>query len=200
MKAVTVALAVAYPVLMHVAVIYNWPLLRMLALCSLAAAIVVMPRLRSVNAWLLLLGIVTAIVALSKWDGARYAAYLPPIVMHALLLWVFARTLLPGREALITAIGRGARGGNMAPELAAYTRGVTILWSIFFATLLLLSVVLPFVSLYAWSLCTNLLNYAAIVAIVVCEFMLRRWRFPEHGHPNFIGYLRIVAKSNVRGF
>ena len=192
-------LAMAYPVMMHGAVIYDMPLLRTLALCGLAAAIVVVPRVRRVGAWLLWFGAVAAIVASSKWDGARYAAYLPPIVMHALLLWVFARTLLPGAEPLVTAISRSVRG-SLSPELIVYTRGVTSVWTACFVILLLLSIVLPFVSIYVWSLCTNVVNYAIVGALVVLEFFYRKWRFPTHSHSGFFSYLRIVAKSNVRGF
>ena len=199
MKSLAVGLALAYPVLMHVAVIWNLPLLRLLALCCLTAAIVVVPRVRRVGAWLLALGIVAAIVGLSKWDGARYAAYLPPIFIHALLLWVFARTLQPGKEPLVSAIGRSVRG-SLSPDLTQYTRQVTVMWTGFFLLLLVLSVVLPFVSIYTWSLCTNVFNYGLIAAILVIEFFFRRWRFPTHHHHNLFGYLRIVAKTNVRGF
>ena len=199
MKWLAVALAVAYPVLMHVAVVYDSQLLRIVALCCLTAAIVVVPRVRRLGAWLLSLAIVAGIIGLSKWDGARYAAYAPPIFVHALLMWVFARTLLPGREPLVTAISRSVRG-SLSPELVMYTRGVTIMWSGCFAVLLALSVVLPFVTIYAWSLCTNVINYALIAALFVLEFVVRRWRFPADNVYGFLGYLRIVAKSNVRGF
>lgn len=199
MKLLAVALALAYPVLMHAAVLYDLPVLRTIALCGLIALIVVAPRPRRVGAWLLLAGLLAGVVALSRWEGARYAAYLPPIVMHVLLLWVFGRTLLPGREALVAAIGRGVHG-SLTPQMASYSRGVTIMWTGCFAVLLLLSIVLPFVSAYAWSLCTNVLNYVFIASVLTLEFSFRRWRFPTHHHPGFFGYLRIVATSNVRGF
>ncbi len=57
--------------------------------------------------------------------------------IYASLLAGFALTLRPGREPLITCMARRLHGGLDA-ELAAYTRKVTISWSLFFASQLTL--------------------------------------------------------------
>src|SRR5271170_5894985 len=74
------------------------------------------------------LGFVT-VSALTHWS------------IYAGLLASFALTLRPGREPLITAMALRLHGG-ISVELAAYTRKVTIAWSVFFAGQLTLSVTL----------------------------------------------------------
>src|SRR5258708_8606523 len=66
----------------------------------------------------------------------------PHAAIYAFLLWLFGRTLLPGREALITGVARRFHG-SLAPNMETYTRPLTSAWSVFSAAQLLVSALLP---------------------------------------------------------
>lgn len=203
MTPLRLAVTLGYPVLVHLGVLLQRPMLQWLALLALALAIL-LPRLRvAVGAVL-----VAVMLAASAWlllapGGARWLpvagalAFVVPVVLHGLLFLVFARSLRAGAEPLVTAIGRRARG-PLSPALTLYTRGVTQLWAVLFAVLLLLSALLPFVSMPLWSWCTNVLNYVVVAVVIGAEYVLRRYRFPDADHPDFLSYLRILVRADVR--
>ena len=203
MTPLRLAVTLGYPVLVHLGVLLQRPMLQWLALLALALAIL-LPRLRvAVGAVL-----VAVMLAASAWlllapGGARWLpvagalAFVVPVVLHGLLFLVFARSLRAGAEPLVTAIGRRARG-PLSPALTRYTRGVTQLWAGLFAGLLLLSALLPFVSMPLWSWCTNVLNYVVVAVVIGAEYVLRRYRFPDADHPDFLSYLRILVRADVR--
>src|SRR4029077_5051200 len=66
---------------------------------------------------------------------------LPSIVVYGGLLWIFARTLAPGREALVTRLARQVHG-TLPDDITAYTRQVTWAWCVFFTAMGLTSVLL----------------------------------------------------------
>jgi uncharacterized membrane protein len=106
------------------------------------------------------LGFVT-VSALAHWS------------IYASLLASFALTLRPGREPLITAMARRLHGG-IGVELAAYTRKVTIAWSVFFAVQLALSVALfSFAPLTVWSFFVNILDIPLVVTMFAAEYAVR---------------------------
>ena len=106
------------------------------------------------------LGVVT-VSALMHWG------------IYASLLAGFALTLRPGREPLITGMARRLHGGLDA-ELAAYTRKVTIAWSLFFASQLALSVALfCFAPLTLWSFFVNILDIPLVAAMFGAEYAVR---------------------------
>ncbi len=205
MTPLRLAVTLAYPMLVHLGVMLERPLLQWLALLALALA-VLLPRLRAAVG----VALVGVLLALSAWlvfahAGARWQpwagglAFAVPVVLHGLLFWAFARTLRAGAEPLVTAIGRRARG-PLSPALERYTRGVTLLWTLLFALLLVLSLLLPFVSMPLWSWCTNVLNYLVVAVVIALEYLVRRRRFPEADHPDFLSYLRILVRADVRSF
>jgi uncharacterized membrane protein len=104
------------------------------------------------------------------------------VAVYLGLLWMFARTLRRGREALVTAIARRVRGG-LPPEIAGYTRRVTQAWCVFFAGMAVASAALfLFAPLPVWSLFANLLNLPLIAAMFVGEYLVRITRFRHLRH------------------
>jgi uncharacterized membrane protein len=98
------------------------------------------------------------------------------------LMWMFARTLRPGREPMVTAIARRVRG-SLPPEIAGYTRRVTQAWCGFFAGMVLASAALfLFAPLPVWSLFVNLLNLPLIAAMFGGEYLVRITRFRHLRH------------------
>jgi uncharacterized membrane protein len=93
------------------------------------------------------------------------------------LLLTFGLTLRPGHEALITTMARKMHGdgqGGISPQLADYTRRVTLAWCCFFAVQLTLSVTLfCFAPLVAWSFFVNILDIPLVVAMFAAEYFVR---------------------------
>jgi len=61
--------------------------------------------------------------------------------LNLFLLWLFGRTLLPGREPLILQITRHING-EVQPEIVVYARQVTVAWSVYFAAQVVVSALL----------------------------------------------------------
>ena len=96
------------------------------------------------------------------------------------LLVVFAVSLQPGREAIVTILARKARGA-LSGEIVRYTRRVTWAWCWFFVAQLMGSLVLLlFAPLDAWSLFVNLCNLPLIGAMLCAEYIYRQWRHAAH--------------------
>ena len=111
---------------------------------------------------------------------------LPSIFVYGGLLWIFARTLAPGREALVTRLARQVHG-TLPDDIAAYTRQVTWAWCVFFTAMGLTSVLLfAFASLPAWSLFVNILGLPLICAMFVAEYIYRVLRYRHFSHAPLI--------------
>src|SRR5229473_7159673 len=73
--------------------------------------------------------------------GAVAAAGIVHALIYTALVAVFASSLLPGREALVTSLARKMHA-TVPHEHAVYTRGVTWAWTSFFAAQLTVSLAL----------------------------------------------------------
>ena len=97
--------------------------------------------------------------------------------LHALiyvsLLFIFGRSLRPGREAVVTRLVRLLHG-RVPPEVAVYTRRVTWVWCGFFALQLAASgLLLGLAPLAWWSAFVNLMNAPLIAALIAAERTMR---------------------------
>ena len=100
--------------------------------------------------------------------------YLENFAFNLLLALVFATTLRPGREALVTKLARVVRGGNMPAAIVPYTRAVTAAWAIYFVAITAISTVLFFTqSREAWSLFVNVLVWPLTATMFVIEYAVR---------------------------
>src|SRR5690348_14537729 len=108
--------------------------------------------------------------ALAAVNGVTHAG------INLLLLWVFGRTLLRGREPLVTQFARRVHG-TIPADIEAYTRRVTAAWCMFFAAQVLLSaLLLATASLDAWSLFINVLSFPLVALMFVGEYLYRTVR------------------------
>jgi uncharacterized membrane protein len=147
------------------------------------------------------LGAVLGAVALGWYASANgpYAVFVPPVAVNLVLLWFFGRTLVPGREPLVTAIARFVRG-TLAPELARYTRRVTWAWCGFFAANAAISLALAAAApLAAWSLYANVLAYPLVAVMFVAEYAYRRRRFPALPHVPPLALLQRLVQAGYFG-
>lgn len=195
----TPALLLAYPLLVHLAVVWRQPHLEWLALVLLCA-IPQYPALRAARPghWLLLLGLAGLLYGLTAAGGGIYALFLPPVVAPLMLLALFAGSLRAPQIPLVTRLAQAARG-PLEPELLLYTRRLTQMWALILAAIAAVNAGLAwFAPLPVWSLFSNFLNYLLVALVLCVEFLYRRWRFPSHAHQGFLAYLRLVASTNYR--
>lgn len=123
-------------------------------------------------------------------DGMWHAS------MNLFMLWFFGRTLAQGRVPLISQVARYLEGGVLSPELALYTRNVTLAWTVFFSAQLLGSALLySFAPLPVWSLFINVLNTPLIVAMFAGEYAIRAWRHPGHARNSVARVVEAFTRS-----
>jgi uncharacterized membrane protein len=200
LKHIVIALLIAaYPVLVHASLVFAMPNLQVVALVLFLLGIFGNSLMRGrLIAWLIFSALSAAVMMLGYFSLTLYLLYIAPIVIPLGLLILFGRTLLPGHIPLITAISDAARG-PLTPELEKYTRLLTQLWCVIFLLIITWSAILPWLQQpELWSWFTNVINYGFVGAFFVIEFMVRKKIFPEHNHPGFIEYLRIIIKANIR--
>jgi uncharacterized membrane protein len=114
-----------------------------------------------------------------------------PAAANLALCWLFGRTLAAGREPMIARFARIERGEALPADLARYTRGLTLAWTVFFASMAAISLALAaWGPLAVWSLFTNAINYALVALFFVGEYVLRRVRFRHYRHPSPIEVVR----------
>lgn len=189
----------AYPALVHLSVLTGTPALAGAALVALYGGFA-WPALAHRRAWAWLgLPLVAGVSAwLVSQDAQLYALYLPPIVLPAAMALWWAPTLRAGQTPFVTRIARSIRG-ELSPEHAAYTRGVTILWvAVFVALAAGGAAAALWGSPRLWSHVTNLLSPLLIGLVFVVEYAVRRWHLRHETHPGFVTFLRQVARSSVR--
>ncbi len=191
-----VALLCCYPLFVHISIVLQIPSYRIAALVLLATGILYRElKNRSWTAWLTLLLVTALVVIASQIDHWLYAFYLPPVLIPALIASIFIRSLLPGNEPLVTAIGERARG-PLTSEMRIYTKRVTLVWAIFLSITAVLGLALPFAANeQVWSIYTNFISYISVAVLFIGEFVYRRYRFKNHNHPSFREYLNIVLRA-----
>lgn len=121
--------------------------------------------------------------------------FLLPILINLLLAWLFARTLTPEREALIT---RFARLGHqpMPLEVVTYTRQLTWVWTAFFVAMAVVSGVLLAIGAHAaWAWFTAVGSYVCIALLFGVEYLYRRRRFPDRPYVSPLRQLALVRAA-----
>lgn len=149
-------------------------------------------------AFLLLLYPFAAHIAVhfSQPNFALNLLYFPPILISLLFLISFAKTLLPGREPLITQLARVIYS-DISTEVKIYTRRVTIIWSLFFSAILMETILLAlFADIKIWSLFCNILNYIFIAVLFLSEYVYRKLKF-KNQH-SFFYFLKQMIKTDIR--
>jgi uncharacterized membrane protein len=180
------AVALALPALLLL-MLNSGSLLVQFAANLLLGIVALLPFLRrhSVIAWLILLLIAAVCgVAVQKQDS-NLLAYLPQVLISLLFLMIFGRTLRPGSEPLITRISTATRHGQSATP-SRYTRGVTILWTVIFALLILQGLFFGFVDTGFPESKVSVATWALVLAVLVVEYFYHSRRYPNPLHRNLI--------------
>jgi uncharacterized membrane protein len=119
------------------------------------------------------------------YDSLKHLEWLclvPNALVNASLFFFFARTLKPGRVALVTMLATKVHG-SIPPPIQRYTRALTYVWSAFFALSIIVSIGLYFfVSFAAWSLFSNVYSLPLMLGLFACEYLYRHLRYPWFEH------------------
>lgn len=205
----------AYPVLAHLAALSRRPGLIAASLGWLTT-LALLPALRRGRpwAWATLLAAALALYLAAGTADAVLLLFLPPVLINALMAWVFGHTLRDGSMPLIERVVRTMHGPQAEPdvEIVAYARRLTWVWTALFVALATVNLLLatfarpgglllaagldPRVSvpLGVWSLFANLLNYLLVGAVFVGEYALRQRRFPQQPYRGIADFTRRLAR------
>jgi len=218
-----VALAAAYPFLAHAASARSDGVLAALATFDIAL-ILLLPMLARgrLRAWALLACAALALAWLARTPYALLPPLLVPVLFVALVAWGFARTLRAGRVPLITKIVSALEAKQptqLEPEVARYTRGLTVLWACVLVVLATINLALALLAVprgllatfgiatpwpvgeTLWSWCANAATYGLIGGLMVVEFAYRSRRFPGryHGPLDFVRRLASLGPGFWNG-
>lgn len=106
--------------------------------------------------------------------------------VQLLLLITFARTLMPGQQALCTQFATMVHG-SLSPKHTIYSRQVTIAWVIFFAAILLTSNCLFFFyPIKTWSIFVNFAYLPLVTTMFIVEYMIRKLVLPKEDQTNIM--------------
>ena len=139
----------------------------------------------------------TAGLVLQAWRGdglpvgSIYVAQ--HVTIHVLLAFVFGLTLQAGREPLVTALARRVHGTLTAP-MEAYSRKVTLVWTVYFVAMAALSLALYKLAPFdVWATFANLLTPLAILLMFVGEYLVRYRLHPEFERATLAQAVRAYA-------
>lgn len=119
--------------------------------------------------------------------------------VQAGLGWWFGRTLVAGRQPLISALAARVHRG-LTPDMAVYTRGVTRLWTAYFVGLAVLSVLLFLLApLSVWSVFANLVSPVSALVLFVGEYVWRYRRHPEFERASLLDAVRAYQATARSG-
>jgi uncharacterized membrane protein len=199
-RAVLVLLSLGLAILAHFAIVRRFPPAVGAVLSLLPAALLVAWAVRRSRrrAWIFAALALAAAGLWAGWDGLE--RHFPDVFLvehaggNALLAFVFGRTLVRAREPLCTRFAR-IMHPRLPPEVEAYTRRITIAWTIFFATLSTVSVTLYAAGfLEAWSLLATVLSPVLLALMFVGEYAVRLRALPNWERVGVLGGIRAFSR------
>lgn len=171
--------------------------------CAPLVAIVVILLWRVSPVWMILGGLgVLGLIAWS-WPTLRQNVALLYFVQHfgtnLALGILFGRTLLSGRQPLVTHFALLAHNGSISPAKEHYTRSVTVAWTSFFFVMACVSVLLFFFAPAAiWSVFANLLSILLIFLMFAAEHFVRLRVLPPEDQSSMADTIRGYRMSSRR--
>ncbi len=193
---------IAYPFVLHWGLSAGLPVwtrmtLSLLPFCLLA--VFAISRARN-HRFVWMLGAATFVGAIFVLEqrhhiGVAAATGLPHAMVYAFMAWIFGRTLLPGRLALITGFALRVHG-EIPPYIERYSRQVTAAWCVFCLLQIALSVLLfAFAPRGWWFFFVNVMNLPLLGAMFFGEYAFRLWRFTDFAHASLRTSARVFSDS-----
>ncbi len=148
--------------------------------------------------------VAAGIAAVLAWQAVWGGGFAPErlyllqhLGIHLFLAAVFGATLRRGAVPLITQLAGRVHASALTPAMHAYTRKVTIAWTLYFLTMAALSVgIYTSLAFATWATFANLLTPLALVLMFAAEFGLRYRLHPEFERSTIRDAIR--AYSQVR--
>jgi uncharacterized membrane protein len=135
------------------------------------------------------------VFAAFAFPSAPPVVFVPAVAINAFLAILFARTLLPGREPMISWFARLERG-NLEADLVTYTRRLTWLWVVFFVVMAgIAGALAAFGSGAAWAWYAGVANYLLVGALLIGEYVYRCRRFAHYHHLTPREYWHVVRAA-----
>ena len=117
--------------------------------------------------------------------------------IHLFLAVLFGSTLRAGRKPLITTLAERLHR-VFTPDMAVYTRTVTLAWALYFIVMATVSLLLyAFAPFDAWALFANLLTPLALVAMFGAEYVLRYRLHPEFERTSMAAAVRSYLQRSA---
>ena len=195
--AALVAAGIAYQVLIYHAAHGALPMTLRLALKSLPLLLLAWwawTRGKHRAFWLAL---IAASAVLIWWMDSRSfgtAAYgVPHALVYVSLGWLFGHTLLRGHIPLVTSMATLVHG-PLSPTMQAYTRRVTIAWTLFCLGQVGLSALLyRYASLDTWSLFITVFNLPLLGLMFAADYAARMILHPDHPQASIAQAIRAFS-------
>jgi uncharacterized membrane protein len=129
-----------------------------------------------------------------------------PALVAALVGWMFARTLLPGRRPLIARAVVAMDGADLLRDaaVARYTRSLTLTWALYQGALALLALLLALRGWYwpdRWPALPGprlfgvVLLPLAVALLILGEFVLRPRLLPQAPARSLVAFLRALVRA-----
>lgn len=193
---------IGYQLLVHSAIMDGQPGAVRVALASLpllALAIWILRYAQHKILWTFFLLIAGAAIYMLEHEiqlGLAAAYGIPHTAIYLSLLWLFGRTLVRGREPLITSFARRIHG-SLPPAMEAYTRQVTLAWCVFFIAQPVISAVLfTWAALDSWSLFVNVLNLPLVALMFAIEYLYRLARHRDFPHASIMKGVQMFTEHS----
>ncbi len=124
---------------------------------------------------------------------------LPPLLLDAVLCFLFSKGLLQGRAALLTTLAMQARGHELDAKTTRYTRYATAAWAICAGTLASLIIAgLLIESLHPVAVAAALFQGPCYLTLLVTEYLVRRLHLDHLEHMGFWDFLRFLRRVDYR--
>jgi uncharacterized membrane protein len=213
-----IGLAIAYPIVAHVAIVSRSVVMTAASLAVLAS-LFLLPRLvaRSIVAWCALPLVVAALLFLAHSHAAWLPLYATPVLVNLFGAWIFGHTLAPGQVPLIERLARLLHEEDgITAEIARYARKVTLAWTLFLSGLAVLNLTLALlatpggilllmgvhpivtVPVEVWSLFANFIDYVMAGLFFLAEYLYRQRKFPEQPYRNFFDFINRARRVGHR--
>jgi uncharacterized membrane protein len=199
-RIVVVAVVLSTPLLMHMALTTGRCVSLALALAAIevsVGAVLVLRHWRRAWVVMAIALALTAMRALVAWGVPQNVLMMQSGVSHAALyswlLLLFGRTLLPGRQPLVTTLAI-RMSGRLSAMRDVYTRRVTQAWCLFCLFQLGCSALLFATAPVAvWSLFVNVLDLPLLCLMFLGEYAIRCYRFRHEPHASLGDSIRAFA-------
>jgi uncharacterized membrane protein len=146
--------------------------------------------------------IALTIITLLVWQGSSEVRTQPGLLYMIQYLaiqlglgFLFGRTLLAGREPLVTRFARLVHG-QLPAEIERYTRRVTWAWTLFFGGVAAsASGLFLGASVESWSIFVNILTPVLVALMFAGEYLIRRLSFPGFQHASIAAGVQAFQRA-----